>query len=174
MPSLTAASICESALLHASRYDLMHYRTKATGRVCMLLHVCLMVSGTVSKRYPDTVLSWVVHRANPDLVKRFELDAPLNKCALCLFWLFTIQDRPRKSCTNALCMHLQGALCLVIPVFTYLRGNRIYLRRPREVNQQDCCWCRYDRATFYTQDQEKGYTDYPFLDDSKASAGPAA
>lgn len=42
--------------------------------------------------------------ANPDLPKRFELDAPLNK---------------------------------------------------------------YDRNTFYSQDQVKGYTDYPFLDESK-------
>ena len=25
----------------------------------------------------------------------------------------------------------------------------------------------YDRNTFYTQDQVKGYTDYPFLDETK-------
>ena len=30
----------------------------------------------------------VLRRANPDLVKRFELDAHLNKCAACL-WLVT-------------------------------------------------------------------------------------
>jgi 2,4-dienoyl-CoA reductase-like NADH-dependent reductase (Old Yellow Enzyme family) len=29
---------------------------------------------------------------------------------------------------------------------------------------QDAPWTKYDRDTFYTFDEAKGYTDYPFLD----------
>lgn len=29
---------------------------------------------------------------------------------------------------------------------------------------------QYDRTTFYSQDQVKGYTDYPYLDDQAAAA----
>lgn len=50
--------------------------------------------------HADLIVYGRTFLANPDLVKRFELDAPLNK---------------------------------------------------------------YDRDTFYTQDQQVGYTDYPFL-----------
>jgi 12-oxophytodienoic acid reductase len=52
--------------------------------------------------HADGIAYGRIFLANPDLVKRFELDAPLNK---------------------------------------------------------------YDRSTFYTQDQVIGYTDYPFLED---------
>lgn len=58
--------------------------------------------------HADAIAYGRLFLANPDMVKRFELDAPLNK---------------------------------------------------------------YDRATFYTQDQVKGYTDYPFLEDAKHPGG---
>eukprot|EP00850_Spirogloea_muscicola_P007403 SM000037S13538 [mRNA] locus=s37:559232:561869:+ [translate_table: standard] len=32
---------------------------------------------------------------------------------------------------------------------------------------------KYDRATFYSPDQVKGYTDYPFLEESKSTTGQA-
>ena len=58
--------------------------------------------------YTDLIAYGRLFLANPDLPKRFELDAPLNK---------------------------------------------------------------YDRSTFYTQDPIVGYTDYPFLEDSKKTTG---
>ncbi|BDA42129.1 12-oxophytodienoate reductase 1 [Coccomyxa sp. Obi] len=63
----------------------------------------------INANHCDAIAYGRPYLANPDLVKRFEIDAPLNK---------------------------------------------------------------YDRNTFYTQDQKVGYTDYPFL--SEVQAGKAA